>query len=87
MGDAERERDGNRRIDRVPAAFQDRDAEVAGVGLRAGDGAQPPAGDALVALAVGAPGSCPARGQAASRDAASSTATDADSFIGGCRPA
>ena len=87
MGDAERERDGNRGIDRVAAALQDRDADVAGVGLRAGDCAQPPGGDALVALAAGAPGSCPPAGRPPAGDAASSTATDADRFIGGCRPA
>ena len=46
MGDAERERDGDGGVDRVPAALQDGEADVAGVGLGAGDGALTSGGDA-----------------------------------------
>ena len=50
MGDAERERDGDGGIHGVPAALQDGDTDVTGVGLGAGDGALPARRDALIAI-------------------------------------
>ena len=43
-------RDGDGGVDRVAAALQDGEADVAGVGLGAGDGALPAGGDALVLI-------------------------------------
>ncbi len=81
MRDAQGEGDGDGGIDRVAAALQDGDAHVAGVGLRAGDGAVLSRGDALVAPAGGGAGQLIRLRASPSRDTASSTATHADSFI------